>query len=143
CRTCSNARCGRATWARGSLRFSLGLSHIQHAPVPNWRYVAMASVAGWFYGLPRASQHHSVCSDTCSGGYTVADVLHASGPMRVLAVAECGRGVRPTPGDVGHSYEAQIVGRAYFQGLDESPRRVQARRYSRGPEHVRWRPATG
>jgi uncharacterized protein len=27
-----------------------GLSHVQHAPVPNWRYVAMASVAGWFYG---------------------------------------------------------------------------------------------
>ena len=27
-----------------------GLSHIRHAPVPNWRYVLLASVAGWFYG---------------------------------------------------------------------------------------------
>lgn len=27
-----------------------GLSHILHAPVPNWRYVILASIAGWFYG---------------------------------------------------------------------------------------------
>ncbi|HEY1221610.1 MAG: type II CAAX endopeptidase family protein [Bryobacteraceae bacterium] len=27
-----------------------GLSHIRHAPAPNWRYVILASVAGWFYG---------------------------------------------------------------------------------------------
>jgi membrane protease YdiL (CAAX protease family) len=27
-----------------------GLSHIRHAPFPNWRYVALATVAGWFYG---------------------------------------------------------------------------------------------
>ena len=27
-----------------------GLSHIRHAPFPNWRYVLLASVAGWFYG---------------------------------------------------------------------------------------------
>jgi membrane protease YdiL (CAAX protease family) len=27
-----------------------GLFHILHAPVPNWRYVILASVAGWFYG---------------------------------------------------------------------------------------------
>jgi uncharacterized protein len=27
-----------------------GLSHIQHAPFPNWRYVVLAAVAGWFYG---------------------------------------------------------------------------------------------
>jgi len=27
-----------------------GLFHILHAPFPNWRYVAVASVAGWFYG---------------------------------------------------------------------------------------------
>jgi membrane protease YdiL (CAAX protease family) len=24
--------------------------HILHAPFPNWRYVALATVAGWFYG---------------------------------------------------------------------------------------------
>jgi membrane protease YdiL (CAAX protease family) len=27
-----------------------GLFHILHAPFPNWRYVILASVAGWFYG---------------------------------------------------------------------------------------------
>ena len=27
-----------------------GLSHIRHAPYPNWRYVALATIAGWFYG---------------------------------------------------------------------------------------------
>jgi membrane protease YdiL (CAAX protease family) len=38
--------------ARGQLAASLafGLSHILLAPAPNWRYVALASVAGWFYG---------------------------------------------------------------------------------------------
>lgn len=41
----------RAPW-RGQLLTSclFGLSHLLHAPVPNWRYVALASVAGWFYG---------------------------------------------------------------------------------------------
>src|SRR5271157_4524681 len=28
-----------------------GLFHILHAPFPNWRYVALATVAGWFYGM--------------------------------------------------------------------------------------------
>jgi membrane protease YdiL (CAAX protease family) len=27
-----------------------GLSHIAHAPYPNWKYVALASIAGLFYG---------------------------------------------------------------------------------------------
>ncbi len=27
-----------------------GLSHILHAPFPNWRYVILATVAGWLYG---------------------------------------------------------------------------------------------
>lgn len=37
---------------RGQLVASLafGLSHVVLAPAPNWRYVALASVAGWFYG---------------------------------------------------------------------------------------------
>ncbi|HZT30198.1 MAG TPA: CPBP family intramembrane glutamic endopeptidase [Bryobacteraceae bacterium] len=37
---------------RGQLVASLafGLSHVLLAPAPNWRYVALASVAGWFYG---------------------------------------------------------------------------------------------
>jgi uncharacterized protein len=27
-----------------------GLSHIAHAPYPNWKYVALATIAGFFYG---------------------------------------------------------------------------------------------
>ncbi len=27
-----------------------GLTHVLHAPFPNWRYVILASIAGWFYG---------------------------------------------------------------------------------------------
>jgi membrane protease YdiL (CAAX protease family) len=27
-----------------------GLTHIRHAPYPNWRYVILATIAGWFYG---------------------------------------------------------------------------------------------
>ncbi len=27
-----------------------GLFHVLHAPFPNWRYVVLAAVAGWFYG---------------------------------------------------------------------------------------------
>jgi uncharacterized protein len=27
-----------------------GFFHILHRPFPNWRYVALATVAGWFYG---------------------------------------------------------------------------------------------
>ena len=27
-----------------------GLSHIFHAPYPNWKYVALATIAGLFYG---------------------------------------------------------------------------------------------
>ncbi|MDE3111247.1 MAG: CPBP family intramembrane metalloprotease, partial [Acidobacteriota bacterium] len=30
-----------------------GFSHILHAPFPNWKYVALASIAGLFYGLAR------------------------------------------------------------------------------------------
>jgi hypothetical protein len=40
------------SWWRGQLIASciFGLFHILHAPFPNWRYVALASIAGWFYG---------------------------------------------------------------------------------------------
>jgi uncharacterized protein len=40
------------SWWRGQLIASciFGLFHILHAPFPNWRYVVLASIAGWFYG---------------------------------------------------------------------------------------------
>jgi hypothetical protein len=40
------------SWWVGQLVVSclFGLFHILHAPFPNWRYVLLASIAGWFYG---------------------------------------------------------------------------------------------
>ncbi len=29
---------------------AFGMSHVLLAPAPNWRYVMLATVAGWFYG---------------------------------------------------------------------------------------------
>ncbi len=37
-------------WAQAVASVLFGLSHIRHAPAPNWRYVVLATVAGWFYG---------------------------------------------------------------------------------------------
>ena len=40
------------SWWKAQLAVSVlfGLFHILHAPFPNWRYVALATIAGWFYG---------------------------------------------------------------------------------------------
>jgi uncharacterized protein len=38
-----------AGWAVASVLF--GLSHLHHAPYPNWKYALMATIAGLFYGL--------------------------------------------------------------------------------------------
>lgn len=35
---------------QGAVSILFGFFHILHRPFPNWRYVALASVAGWFYG---------------------------------------------------------------------------------------------
>ncbi len=37
-------------WAQVLVSCLFGLFHILHAPFPNWRYVLLATVAGWFYG---------------------------------------------------------------------------------------------
>jgi hypothetical protein len=44
-----------------------GLFHILHAPFPNWRYVLLASVAGWFYGTAFVK----------SGGLLASALTHA------------------------------------------------------------------
>jgi hypothetical protein len=42
---------GPTRWvAQGIASVLFGLSHIRHAPFPNWRYVLLATIAGWFYG---------------------------------------------------------------------------------------------
>lgn len=45
-----------------------GLFHILHAPFPNWKYVALASVAGWFYGS----------AFRVSGSLMASSLLHAA-----------------------------------------------------------------
>jgi len=37
-------------WAQATVACVFGLFHILHAPFPNWRYVVLAAIAGWFYG---------------------------------------------------------------------------------------------
>jgi membrane protease YdiL (CAAX protease family) len=37
-------------WGQLLASAAFGLSHVLLAPAPNWRYVAFATVAGWFYG---------------------------------------------------------------------------------------------
>ncbi len=57
------------SWWKSQLVVSLlfGCFHILHAPFPNWRYVILASVAGWFYG-----------SAFRCGGIASSAVVHAS-----------------------------------------------------------------
>lgn len=45
----NNLRSGRASLAAVSCVF--GLFHILHAPFPNWPYVILATIAGFFYGI--------------------------------------------------------------------------------------------
>jgi uncharacterized protein len=41
----------RSTWKGQAIVACLfGLFHILHAPFPNWKYVLLATLAGWFYG---------------------------------------------------------------------------------------------
>ena len=37
-------------WGQALASVAFGFSHVLLAPAPNWRYVALASLAGWFYG---------------------------------------------------------------------------------------------
>jgi len=37
-------------WAQALASALFGITHIRHAPAPNWRYLMIATIAGWFYG---------------------------------------------------------------------------------------------
>jgi membrane protease YdiL (CAAX protease family) len=39
-----------AVWGQAAASLAFGFSHVLLGHAPNWRYVALASVAGWFYG---------------------------------------------------------------------------------------------
>jgi uncharacterized protein len=50
--------------AQGAAAVVFGLSHIRHAPFPNWRYVILATVAGWFYGQAYRNSGSVIVSST-------------------------------------------------------------------------------
>lgn len=47
----------RGAWGLIIASVVFGLSHLHHAPVPNWRYAIMATLAGIFYGNAYRSRH--------------------------------------------------------------------------------------
>lgn len=49
-----------------------GLSHIQHAPSPNWPYATLATAAGWFYGLAYRKHRSLIAS---AGTHALVDTL--------------------------------------------------------------------
>lgn len=49
-----------------------GFSHVLHAPAPNWRYVGIATLAGWFYGSAYRTHRSLVAS---SGVHALVDTL--------------------------------------------------------------------
>ncbi|MBI3667416.1 MAG: CPBP family intramembrane metalloprotease [Acidobacteria bacterium] len=50
--------------AQAAAAVLFGLSHIHHAPFPNWRYVILATIAGWFYGSAYRSTRSLMASAT-------------------------------------------------------------------------------
>ena len=44
------ARCSHWVVSQAIVACLFGFFHILHAPFPNWRYVLLATIAGWFYG---------------------------------------------------------------------------------------------
>ena len=56
---------GSRNAAQAMVSVVFGLSHVGHAPAPNWRYVALATIAGWFYGLAYRKQRSLMASATC------------------------------------------------------------------------------
>jgi membrane protease YdiL (CAAX protease family) len=63
---------GSRNVAQAMVSVAFGFSHIQHAPAPNWRYVALATVAGWFYGLAYR-KHRSLMAS--AGTHAMVDTL--------------------------------------------------------------------
>jgi membrane protease YdiL (CAAX protease family) len=58
------------SWVAAQILVSVlfGFFHILHAPFPNWRYVALATIAGWFYGS----------AFRVSGSLMASSLLHAA-----------------------------------------------------------------
>jgi len=55
---------GSRYWAQALASALFGLTHIRHAPAPNWRYVILATIAGWFYGWAYRKHRNLMASAT-------------------------------------------------------------------------------
>jgi len=66
------SRPGSRNAAQAIASVLFGFSHIQHAPFPNWRYVTLATIAGWFYGLAYR-RHRSLMAS--AGTHALVDTL--------------------------------------------------------------------
>lgn len=56
---------GSRNLSQAIVSVAFGLSHIAHAPAPNWRYVILATIAGWFYGLAYRKHRSLMASAGC------------------------------------------------------------------------------
>jgi uncharacterized protein len=56
---------GARNLAQAMVSVAFGFSHIGHAPAPNWRYVVLATIAGWFYGLAYRKHRSLMASAGC------------------------------------------------------------------------------
>lgn len=63
---------GSRTLAQVAASVLFGFSHVFHAPAPNWRYVGIATLAGWFYGSAYR-RHRSLAAS--SGVHALVDAL--------------------------------------------------------------------
>jgi membrane protease YdiL (CAAX protease family) len=52
----------RALWGLLIASVVFGASHLHHAPVPNWRYAILATIAGIFYGNAYRTRQRLSCS---------------------------------------------------------------------------------
>lgn len=59
------ARSSSRNVAQAMVSVAFGFSHIAHAPAPNWRYVVLATIAGWFYGLAYRKHRSLMASAGC------------------------------------------------------------------------------
>ena len=55
----------RRNLAQAMVSIAFGFSHIAHAPAPNWRYVLLATLAGWFYGMAYRKHRSLMASAGC------------------------------------------------------------------------------
>lgn len=63
---------GSRSLSQAVVSVAFGFSHIGHAPAPNWRYVILATIAGWFYGLAYR-KHRSLMAS--AGTHAMVDTM--------------------------------------------------------------------